>query len=165
LQVKEIIQLMESMIKDPSEGLPEDIFLFVSTITPMINVDLLIKNSENHTLLTWRGNGCYAAGWHVPGGIVRYKERINDRIRAVAASELGVQISFNKEPLAISEIIHPSRKIRGHFMSLLYECTLTSPINQGMRYHTGVPKPGEWAWHSKCPDNLIAVHEMYRCFI
>lgn len=156
---------MESFIKNPSKGLPEDIFLFISRITPIINVDLLIKNNKNHTLLTWRDDGYWAPGWHIPGGIIRFRETISDRIKAVAASELGAEITFKKDPLAINESIHPSRKFRGHFISLLYECALVSPPDKKLRYGPGIPQPGEWAWHSKCPDNLISVHEMYRKYM
>jgi len=165
LEIKKIIDLLESLIKNPSEGLPEDIFLFVSRITPIINVDLLIKNEHNHTLLTWRDDGYYPPGWHIPGGIVRYKETISDRINAVAASELGADIEFKKDPLAINEVLHPSRMVRGHFLSLLYECTLISSLDKNLRYEKGIPKPGEWAWHNKCPNDMIPIHEMYRKFI
>ena len=165
MEIKKIIDLLESLIKNPSEGLPEDIFLFVSSITPIINVDLLIKNDPNHTLLTWRDDGYYPPGWHIPGGIVRYKETISDRINVVAVSKLGAEIKFEKEPLAINEVIHPSRRVRGHFISLLYECTLMSSLDKNLKYEKGIPKPGEWAWHSKCPNDIISVHEMYRKFI
>ncbi len=165
MEIKKIVDLLESLIRNPSEGLPEDIFLFVSRITPIINVDLLIKNEQYHTLLTWRDNGYYPAGWHIPGGIIRYKETISDRINAVAASELGADIKFKKDPLVLNEVLHPSRRARGHFISLLYECTLISPLDKNRRYAKGIPKPGEWAWHDKCPNDIIPVHEMYRKFI
>jgi hypothetical protein len=47
-----LIDNLEASIPDPLTGLPEDLFLFVSRITPIINVDLLIKNESDHTLLT-----------------------------------------------------------------------------------------------------------------
>lgn len=165
MEIIELIRLLDSHIENPSSGLPEEVFLFASRITPLINVDLLIKNELNHTLLTWRDDGYYSAGWHVPGGIVRYKEIIHDRIHAVAAGELGAPIRFKTEPMAINEIIHPTRKDRGHFISLLYDCRLTGPPNSNLRYAEGVPKPGEWAWHSTCPVNIIQVHEIYRQFM
>jgi colanic acid biosynthesis protein WcaH len=165
LDNKKAIQSLESLVGNPSEGLPEDLFLFVTSITPIINVDLLIRNEQNHTLLTWRDDGYYSPGWHIPGGIIRYKETIPERINAVAANELGAAIRFNEVPLAINEVIHPSRRIRGHFISLLYECTLISPLDQNRRYQGGIPRPGEWAWHTKCPDAIISVHEMYRKFM
>jgi colanic acid biosynthesis protein WcaH len=165
MEIKKIIDLLETSIKNPSQGLPEDIFLFISRISPIINVDLLIKNERNQTLLTWRDDGYYPPGWHIPGGIVRYKETISDRIKAVAASELGAKIKFKKYPLAINEVIRPSRIARGHFISLLFECTLINSLNKNLRYEKGIPKPGEWAWHNKCPNNIIPVHAMYRKFI
>ncbi len=165
LEMKKIIESLESLIKDPSEGLPEDVFLFISRITPIINVDLLVKNEQNQTLLTWRDDGYWPAGWHIPGGIIRYKETISDRINAVAASELGAKIKFKKDQLVTNEVIQPSRRIRGHFISLLYECTLISSLDKNLRYEKGIPKPEQWAWHDKYPNDIIPVHEMYRKFI
>ncbi len=166
MEIKKIIDSLESLIKNPSQGLPEDVFLFVSRITPIINVDLLIKNKGNQTLLTWRDDSYYSAGWHIPGGIVRYKETISDRINAVAKNELGARVKFKKSPLAINEVIYPpKRKNRGHFISLLYECTLISLLDENLKYEKGIPKPGQWAWHNKCPKNIIFVHKMYRKFI
>ena len=163
--IRKIIALLESLIENPSEGLPEDIFLFISRITPIINVDLLIKNEHNHTLLTWRDDDYHPPGWHIPGGIVRYKDTVARRISAVAVSELGAEIEFEEDPLAINEVIHSSRKNRGHFISLLYECRLISSLDKDIRYETGIPKPGEWAWHGKCPEDIIPAHEMYREFL
>jgi len=165
MEIKKVINLLESSIKNSSQGLPEDIFLFVSRITPMVNVDLLIKNEQNQTLLTWREDGYYPPSWHIPGGIIRYKEAISDRIKAVAKNELGARVKFKKEPLAINEVIIPKRKNRGHSISLLYECALTSPLDKNLKYEKGIPKPGQWAWHSKCPKNIISVHKMYRKFL
>lgn len=165
MKIKKIIYSVESKLRDPSKGLPEDVFLFVSRITPIINVDLLIKNKENRTLLTWRDDGFYPAGWHIPGGIIRYKETISDRIRAVAKNELRARVSFEKEPLAINEVMHPSRKTRGHFISFLYACKLISLPDKKLEFGRGELKPGQWHWFSKCPKGIISVHEMYRKFI
>jgi colanic acid biosynthesis protein WcaH len=159
------LEIIESTIQDPTKGLPEDIFLFISRITPLVNVDLLIRNELNQTLLTWRNDGYYPAGWHVPGGIIRYKETMQERIHAVAATELGATVDYSQSPLAINEIIHPNRKNRGHFISFLYQCRLTGKLDDSIRYAVGNPRPGEWAWHDKCPDNFISVHEIYRTFI
>ena len=56
LELTKIIDKLESSIQNPSKGLPEEVFLFVSRVTPLINVDLLIKNERNQTLLTWRAD-------------------------------------------------------------------------------------------------------------
>lgn len=156
------IRTLDSCIDDASQGLPEDIFLFVTGITPMVNVDLLIRDDRGCTLLTWRDDGYCAAGWHVPGGIVRFKERMEDRIHAVAASELDTSVRFTPEPLAVNEVIHPSRGVRGHFVSFLFECILLGSPSPCLRLGQGAPKPGQWAWHKECPDNLVSVQDMYK---
>jgi len=165
MEIKKIINSLESSVKNPKKGLPEEVFLFVSRITPIINVDLLIKNKENQTLLTWRNDPYYGPGWHIPGGIIRYKETVSDRINAVAKDELGARVKFKKEPITVNEVICPKRKNRGHFISLLYECKLVSKLDENLQYKKGIPKAGQWAWHSKCPENIISVHKMYKKFI
>jgi colanic acid biosynthesis protein WcaH len=165
LGMKAELELLEQQIENPSLGLPKDIFLFVSKITPMINVDLFIRNDQAHTLLTWREDGIGPPGWHIPGGIVRFKERMADRIAAVAGMELGTTVTFIREPLAIREVIQSSRKLRGHFISLLFDCHLLAPPDEALKYNTGCPHPESWAWHAHCPENLIPDHEMYRGFI
>ena len=110
MDLKKIIDILESSIENPSEGLPEELFLFISRIVPLVNVDLLIKDAHNHTLLTWRDDGYGPAGWHVPGGIIRYKETIRQRVRAVGKNELGAEVEFDPAPVAIHEIIHDTEK-------------------------------------------------------
>lgn len=161
----EAIKRLEACIDDAHKGLPEEVFLFISRITPLINVDLLIKDERNRTLLSWRDDGYFPPAWHVPGGIIRFKETAADRIRAVAKSELGAKVRFEPVPLAIREVIDPIRKNRGHFISLLYRCDLVSPPDENLRHLGGAPRKDQWAWHANCPDNILDVQEMYREFI
>jgi colanic acid biosynthesis protein WcaH len=164
-KLSKIISELESLIEDPAKGLPEEVFLFITSITPMVNVDLLIKNEKKQTLLTWRNDDHHPPGWHIPGGVIRYKEKAPDRIEAVAMNELGARIKFKEEPVAINEIILDELKERAHFISFLYECSLVSTLDENLEYKGGAPKNGEWAWHDKCPDNLIEVHNIYREYI
>lgn len=159
------IDAIEAHVEDSSRGLPKEVFYLASRLTPMVNVDLLIKNAEKQTLLTWREDEYYGPGWHVPGGIVRFKETIATRINAVAASELGAKVAFKNAPLQMKEVMHPTRNTRGHFISFLYQCVLLSPVDPSLEYRTGRVKNGAYAWHSGCPDNLIAAHGMYKTFI
>jgi colanic acid biosynthesis protein WcaH len=157
---------LESSLAEPNQGLPEKVFLFLSRLTPMINVDLLIRDAEGRTLLTWREDGYeYSPGWHIPGGIIRYKECRGERVQAVAQKELGTSVRFLEEPLAIREVIHPTRKDRGHFISLLYLCELAGPPNEALCFRGGSPRAGQWAWHEEAPPDLIPVHDMYRAFL
>jgi len=166
MKIDEAIECLEKKILDPSQGLPEDVFYFASRITPLVNVDLLIKDKQNRTLLTWREDSFGPLGWHVPGGIIRYKERLEDRIKAVANSELGCEVEFDSAPLAINELIL-DRKTRGHFISLLYNCRLLTPLDEKIKCcNPESPGSNEWQWHDFCPANLIPVHDdIYREFI
>jgi len=165
LNLRQAIDVLESAIKDTSQDLPEELFLFVSRITPLVNVDLLIKNNYNQALLTWRDDAYWAPGWHIPGGIVRHQETFADRIRAVAKNELGTAVEFNPIHIAINEVIIRNRSNRSHFISLLYRCRLTGQPAENLRFKGVSPKHGEWMWHDTCPDNILKVHEMYKGFM
>lgn len=163
--LSQAISLLDLLVPEPENGLPDDLFYFISRTTPLINVDLLIKDEGGRTLLTWRDDGRYSPSWHVPGGIIRYKEEIASRIAAVALLELGTTVHFQPVPMAVNEIILPEKRNRAHFISLLYGCSLVEPPCMQRCYPGGEPQPGQWCWHDNCPDNLIEVHEIYRDFI
>ena len=84
---KRILAALDAWAPEPAAGLPEELFLLVSRLTPLVNVDLLVQDEGLGTLLTWRADEFYGPGWHVPGGIIRYKETAEDCIRATAERE------------------------------------------------------------------------------
>ena len=51
-----LIHRLECRIDPRAGGLPDELFLFVSRITPLVNVDLLIQDDRRHTLFTWRSD-------------------------------------------------------------------------------------------------------------
>jgi colanic acid biosynthesis protein WcaH len=163
MNIHEAIEFLDKQISNPSSGLPEEVFLFISRITPIVNVDLLIKDEKGRTLLSWRDDKFVGAGWHLPGGIVRFKERLEDRLRKVAEKEIGEIVEFDPIPLAINQVIC-KHNTRGHFISILYKCFLPSKF---IPKNTGLSKTdnGYLMWHDSCPANLVKVHEMYRKYI
>jgi colanic acid biosynthesis protein WcaH len=156
------IGVVQSAVGDARAGLPTSVFLMLSAMTPLCNVDLLIRDSTGRTLLTWRDDGFYGPGWHLPGGIVRFKELLPTRIQAVALAEIGVAVQTQPMPLCMHEVRHTERDVRGHFLSLLFSCTLTSSPPLEEQFNASTPMNGAWSWHAECPDNLIPVHNMYR---
>ncbi|HEC73673.1 MAG TPA: NUDIX hydrolase [Methylophaga aminisulfidivorans] len=157
------INQIDSSIYDANKGLGIKVFELVSRLTPLVNVDLLIKDSKNRTLLAWRDDKFAGKGWHIPGGIVRYKETMEQRIEQVAITEIGHNVDFNPTPITMNEIIRP-HSTRGHFISFLYACSIDCdfvPNNSNLT----AEDVGYLAWHAQCPDNLIHVHELYRPFI
>jgi len=139
---------------DAKKGIGEDLFLSISQLTPMVNVDILIKNKNDETLLTWRSDQYYGPGWHVPGGILRFKETLVERVKKVARSELSLKLDHIDGPIGHHEMFNNTRDIRGHFISFIYQAKINKdpPIN----LKSGdIPKDGEWKWFKNCPDNFI----------
>ncbi len=154
---------LERAIGDPHSGLPEPVFLFISRIAALVNVDLLIKDAAGRTLLTWRDDEHYGPGWHIPGGVIRYKETAADRVRAVAKTELGATVDFEPAPIFVLESISPERN-RGHAISLLYRCRLLTAPDESLRAGPNAPRTGAWLWHASMPADLLTVHRPYAQF-
>src|SRR5438270_292510 len=128
MTLDEHLHALTEAVGDARQGIPEPVFDFLCRVTAIVNVDLLIRNERGHTLLTWRQDELYR-GWHVPGGVVRFKERMSDRIAAVARTELGATVRIvTPAAIAVNEVIQPVRVARGHFVSFLFECELTGPL-------------------------------------
>jgi hypothetical protein len=47
----DLIRKLESHLDAKADGLPEELFLFLSRLTPLINVDLLIQDDDARTSL------------------------------------------------------------------------------------------------------------------
>ena len=164
MNIADAVRVLEENVPNPSAGLPEELFLYISRTTPLVNVDLLIKDEMGRTLLSWRNDEYAGKGWHVPGGIVRLKETLEARARNVCVTEIGAKVSFEPAPLAIHQFIHPERSIRSHFISILFKGFLPSgfvPSNKGLLNGDR----GYLLWHDGCPENLIKAHEIYREYI
>tara|TARA_B100000315_G_C14408998_1_gene510066 strand:+ start:118 stop:621 length:504 start_codon:yes stop_codon:yes gene_type:complete len=160
MNVAEAIAVIDKHVSNPTDGLPDEIFYFVSEMTPLVNVDLLIKDENGRTLLAWRNDKYAGEGWHVPGGIIRLKETMKQRLQKVAETEIGTKVEFELNPIAINELIVP-RKTRCHFVSFLYKCRPPKnfvPENKGLKK----TDPGYLMWHSSCPDNLIECQKIYK---
>jgi len=163
MNIRKAIEFLDKQISNPSLGLPEEIFLFISRTTPLVNVDLLIKDENKRTLLAWRDDQYCEKGWHVPGGIVRFKEKLETRVLKVAKAEIGAVVKFDPVSIAINQMMC-ERNTRGHFISILYKCFLSSkfiPKNKGL----SEKDPGYLMWHDSCPENLLKVQEIYRDYI
>ena len=161
-ELAEVAARLLERVEDPRGGLPQEVFFLVSRLTPLVNVDLLIRNGRGQILLTWRADEFYGPGWHIPGGIVRFKESFARRIEVVARTELGASVRFDPDPLTVKVITHPTRDVRGHFVSLLYRCELLTSPDRNLECACGAPANGQWRWHDRCPEDLIRAQEVYR---
>lgn len=163
MKILDAITVLEKKAPHPHQGLPDDIFYYISRTTPLVNVDLLIKDERGRTLLAWRNDPYCGQGWHVPGGILRFKETLETRLKKVAETEIGAPVEFEPEPLATNTIIL-KQKTRGHFISFLFKCYLPHsflPENKGLKETDA----GYLKWHQSCPKNLLKTQKKYEVYI
>jgi colanic acid biosynthesis protein WcaH len=164
MTLDDAVRFLDECIPDKRVGLPDAVFYFISRTTPLVNVDLLVRDERGRTLLSWRDDKYALRGWHVPGGIVRYKESFEQRIHKTAIEELGADVAFNPAPLKITEMIRHDYENRAHFISVLFQCSMPVdfiPDNSKRNKYD----PGYLAWHENCPVELLAFHDCYREFI
>ena len=159
--LKRALDEVRKHIDDPSRGLPEDVFLFLSEISPLPNVDLLVRDKEGRILLAWRNDPWWGAGWHVPGGIIRVKETFEERIQKTAKAELGTAVVSTKEPVEIHQIINRDLRTRGHHITIVFECSVPDDYqidNGDLTEHD----TGFLAWHDHFPERMLRCHLFYR---
>ena len=164
--MKKLIEQIEAHVKNPSKGLPEDIFYLAGRLTPFINVDLLVQDDLGRTLLSWRDESLFennlSSAWHIPGGIIRLRETISERLHKVAMNEMGGKlISFSKDPLTVGQHIDYHTKNRSHHIGLLYKCKLEDNYeidNKNLNFGDS----GFLEWHSSAPDNLHGNQLIYK---
>lgn len=153
------LQEILKAVGDPKNGLPEAVFAFAASVVPMVNVDLLIRDKQGRILLAWREDKFCGGVWHIPGGIVRFKETLLHRVEQVALTEIGQPVHANPVPLAINEIMSAHQE-RGHFISFLYECRLTEDLKI---FEKTVWEDGDLGWFLKCPSGFISCQaEVYQ---
>jgi len=155
---------LKEQVPNPNQGLPDEVFYYISSMTPLINVDLLIKDENGRILLAWRDDIYSGTGWHIPGGIIRFKETIEERIEQVALREVGKAVRYDPVPLTVKQVIHHNREKRAHFISLLYNCQLEGsyvPDNGELTFSD----PGYLMWHDDEPSQFLSCHNMYRQYL
>lgn len=153
---------------NPTEGLPEELFIFGTTLVPVSNVDLLITNIDGQILLSWRDDKYYGRGWHIPGGCVRLRETWLDRVQKTALKELGTKVEVKTNPITVREsmTMQPrpwldNQLERTYNTSILFECKL--PQNYVIDNKDIEPQmEGYLKWFDEVPVDLLQCHkELY----
>lgn len=72
--------------------LTQEDFLEIVKRTPLISIDLLVKDEMNQVLVGWRKNRPAQNTWFVPGGRIHKNELIADAFLRITQKELGVEI-------------------------------------------------------------------------
>ncbi len=152
MDIKNSLKEILDIVGNPGEGLPEEVFEFIASITPMVNVDLLIRDERGCVLLARRDDKFNGSVWHIPGGIVRFRESLLQRVEQVAIAEIGQSVMINETPIAVNEIFSPHQE-RGHFISFLYECKLKERLDIKEKDQW---EHGDLKWFETCPSDFIS---------
>jgi ADP-ribose pyrophosphatase YjhB (NUDIX family) len=124
-----------------SEPLPKDEFDRIFSKVPRLTVEVLITSEERGVLLALRDVDPCRGMWNLPGGTVRFGERLVEAVRRVAADELGVSVRAG--PL-LGYIEYPSH----------YENGLDSPVGLVFRAEPLDQAPSRGQWFTVLPKNM-----------
>lgn len=135
LTKKEIDQLAALLkkIDDPHGGLPQPVFDALCDVVPFVACELAIMNKKGELLLTWRDDKWWK-GWHFPGGLMRYRETVDERIKKTALNETGIRVKAYEFLCPINYHSSP----RGHGVSLIF-LTKSEHAKEGTFFKT-MPK-------------------------
>lgn len=75
--------------------LSKQAFTQIIANTPLVSIDLVVKNPQGQFLLGWRKNRPAKNFWFVPGGRIQKNERLNDAFIRLTETELGQRITMN----------------------------------------------------------------------
>ena len=76
--------------------LPDETFKGVIQHTPLISIDLIVRNEQGEVLLGKRVNAPAKGYWFVPGGRVRKNETLDDAFIRLVREELGIESGITR---------------------------------------------------------------------
>lgn len=163
---KKAVALLRQAEIYTDDGMPEELFLLVSSLVPLPNVDLLVVNQENQLLLSRRNDLFYPQSWHIPGGCMRFNEDFAQRIQETAKMELGCAVAFDKTPLAVRNVIRRRNeelrypRERGHNVAVLFRCRLPDgyQIDNGEKNEDD---DGYLRWFDRLPEDFLEIQHVF----
>lgn len=164
--IRECSEIILKNCRTPENGLPQDVFLMISALVPIVNVDLLLLNKKNEVLLSWRDDEFYGQGWSLVGGCIRYGESFEERIHKTAKHELGTDVTIKSSILKIANVRREYMeslsypRMRGHHVAILFECNPISDFD-GWYMKKESYEAGDLRWFRKIPTNMLKVHHSY----
>lgn len=160
------IELLRATEWNPENGLPQSLFLLVSGLIPIPNVDLLVVNEKNQLLLSRRNDEYFENSWHIPGGCMRFGEDFATRIQETAVRELQTKVTFEEEPIAVRSVVrglNTKQKYpheRGHMVAILFKCKLPDGFQINNADLTEQDN-GYLKWFDTLPEDFMKIQEIY----
>lgn len=170
--ISEAIQSLKTEMKlagiNQEQGLGTELFLFSSTLAPVVNVDLLVTDRRQRILLSWRQDDYTETGWHVPGSCIRFNESLEDSIQRCAQNELGTTVFHSIEPIKVYEFLWKTyrpnitdQRERAHFITLVYSCFLPEDYSFE-KYNPPDGHSGHLKWFDTMPEDILPIQICYK---
>ena len=115
--------------------LNKEIFSTVIESTPLVSIDLVVKNKHGQALLGQRLNRPAKNYWFVPGGRILKNESLADAFKRLTAEELGQTFSIEEAQLLGPFDHFYNDNVFGdvfstHYVAIAYELTLETELEQ-----------------------------------
>ena len=139
-------------------------FTQVIANTPLVSIDLVVKNPQGQFLLGWRKNRPAKNFWFVPGGRIQKNERLQDAFIRLTEAELGQRIKMNDaqwkglyehfyDDFVFSD--ETDEQVSTHYVVLAFEVTVdSSDFELPNGQHTG------YRWASK--DEILVDEQVHK---
>ena len=107
--------------------LPPEHFRQVVELTPLVSIDLVVRDARSRMLLGWRRNRPAKDFWFVPGGRIGKNETLQAAFARITAAELGRVQPFDRARfLGVFEHIYEDNfagdpRFGTHYVVLAYE--------------------------------------------
>ena len=163
---KEAIAILRDAQFDTDQGMPQELFLLVSGLVPLPNVDLLIVDEQNRILLSRRNDRYFEKSWHIPGGCMHINESFDRCISQTAHRELGIDIAYDPKPIAVRNVIRGRNedlrypRERTHNVAILFRCT--PPPDWGIdNANLTEDDNGYLKWFDTLPEDFMKIQYAY----
>jgi len=117
--------------------LPDETFKSVIQSTPLISIDLIVRNEQGEVLLGKRVNAPAKGYWFVPGGRVRKNETLDDAFVRLVKEELGIESGITRADakfLGVFEHFYDDcvfgNNVSTHYIVLAYNIYINSKISK-----------------------------------
>lgn len=127
-----------------TERLPQQQWQEVVERTPLVSMDLILRDAQDRVLLGLRSNAPARNTWFVPGGVIRKGEKLDQAFSRISQDELGLALNRTEaEFLGVHEHHYPDNFAGApgfgtHYVVLPYEIrlrqALTPPHEQHREY-------------------------------
>ena len=138
--------------------LEKELFSSIIENTPLISIDLIIKDNEGKILLGQRINKPAKNSWFVPGGRIYKDEKIEDAFKRITKDEIGKEFNISKSSFkGVYQHFYDDNVFNDnfstHYIVLGFELVIKEELSLGTIQHE------KYKWFTQ--DELLKSDEVY----